>query len=63
MLTNNGDNRILSPRLDDALGELKMLCGATADLNIIRVKICSVDCAVVTVEGLVSTSSFSRLWI
>lgn len=61
MLTNNGDNRILSPRLDDALGELEMLCGATADLNIIRVTICSVDCAVVTIEGLVSTSAMADL--
>ena len=61
MQTGNSDNKMLSPRIDDTLCELRTLCGGTADLNIVSVTVCSVRCAVVTIEGLVSTSAMADL--
>ena len=55
------ENALLPAELGAALSELRGLCGDTADLNIMNVKVCSVDCAVVTIEGLVSTSAMAEL--
>ncbi len=55
------ENALLPAELGTALSELRGLCGDTADLNIMNVKVCSVDCAVVTIEGLVSTSAMAEL--
>ncbi len=52
---------LLPPDLEQALGELRTLCGDSADLNIMKVQICTVRCAVVTIEGLVSTSAMADL--
>ncbi|WP_294491595.1 spore germination protein [uncultured Ruminococcus sp.] len=47
--------------LGESLDELKRLCGDSCDLNIMNVTVCSVGCAVVTIEGLVSTSAMADL--
>ncbi len=52
---------LLRADIKGSLDELRQLCGETSDLNIMEVTICSVRCAVVTIEGLVSTSSMADL--
>ena len=52
---------LLRANINDSLDELRRLCGDTADLNVMEVTVCSVKCAVVTIEGLVSTSAMADL--
>ena len=52
---------LLRANINESLDELRRLCGDTADLNVMEVTVCSVKCAVVTIEGLVSTSAMADL--
>lgn len=51
----------ISPQVSDAMRDLRAVTGNTMDLNIMNVKICGVDCALVSIEGMVSTVSMSEL--
>lgn len=61
MSTKENENAVITAELNTTLSELKMRCGNTVDLNVMNVKVCGISCAVVTVEGLVSTSSMAEL--
>lgn len=61
MEPQGNENAVITADLDMTLSELKMRCGSTVDLNVMNVEVCGIKCAVVTIEGLVSTSAMAEL--
>ena len=54
-------DRKISQNADKAAEDLRTILGNTMDLNIMNIQINGVKCLVVTIEGMVSTSSMSEL--
>ena len=57
----NYKNAEIDKTIDAAMTSLRTITGNSMDLNIMNVKICSVSCAVVSIEGMISTSAMSEL--
>lgn len=51
----------IAKNVDKAMLDLRSCMGNTMDLNIMNIKINGIKCAVVTIEGMVSTSSMAEL--
>ena len=51
----------LSERLEDNLQRLRMLLGLTSDLSCVSTEICGTVCAVITIEGMVSSEMLNEL--
>lgn len=58
---NNYETALISKSLKQALLDLKIISGKTMDLNIMEVEISSHKCALVSIEGMASTSSMAEL--
>lgn len=54
-------DKYISGVLNETLIDLRTVMGNTMDLNIMEIEICGVDCAVVTMEAMVSTSAMAEL--
>ena len=52
----NYKNAEIDKTIDAAMTSLRTITGNSMDLNIMNVKICSVKCALVSIEGMISTS-------
>lgn len=48
-------------RLERSLAEIKKIFGSSADLNIVRVRISGIRCAVLTLEGMVSSKDLAKM--
>lgn len=48
-------------RLERSLAEIKKIFGDSADLNIVRVRISGIRCAVLTLEGMVSSKDLAKM--
>ena len=57
----NYKNAEIDKTIDAAMTSLRTITGNSMDLNIMNVKICSVSCALVSIEGMISTSAMSEL--
>ena len=57
----NYKNAEIDKTIDAAMTSLRTITGNSMDLNIMNVKICSVKCALVSIEGMISTSAMSEL--
>ncbi len=57
----NYSERYIGESLDKTLTDLRTITGNSMDLNIMEVKIGATDCAVVSIEGMVSTSAMADL--
>ena len=57
----NYKNAEIDKTIDAAMTSLRTITGNSMDLNIMNVKICSVSCALVSIEGMTSTSAMSEL--
>ena len=51
----------LSLSLERNLSEIKRIFGGSSDLNVLRARIGRADCAVLTLEGMVSSSAVSDM--
>lgn len=58
---NNYETALISKSLKQALLDLKIISGKTMDLNIMEVEISGHKCALVSIEGMASTSSMAEL--
>ena len=58
---NNYETALISKSLKQALLDLKIISGKTMDLNIMEVEISEHKCAVVSIEGMASTSAMAEL--
>lgn len=58
---NNYETALISKSLKQALLDLKIISGKTMDLNIMEVEISCHKCALVSIEGMASTSSMAEL--
>ncbi|MBQ9375908.1 MAG: spore germination protein [Ruminococcus sp.] len=58
---NNYKNHKIASSLDKILLDCRTIMGNTVDLNIVEINICGADCALVTIEGMVSTSAMAEL--
>lgn len=58
---NNYKDVKIASSLDRILLDCRTIMGNTMDLNIVEINICGADCAVVSIEGMVSTSSMAEL--
>lgn len=58
---NNYETALISKSLKQALLDLKIISGKTMDLNIMEVEISGHKCAVVSIEGMASTSAMAEL--
>lgn len=54
-------NMKISASVDKAMLDLRSCMGNTMDLNIMNIRVNGIRCAVVTIEGMVSTSSMAEL--
>lgn len=52
---------VIGSDLHENLETLRRICADSADVNIMNVRICGTDCAVVTAEGLVSAAALADL--
>lgn len=57
---NYKDIKIAS-RLDQIILDCRAITGNTMDLNVMEINICGAPCALVTIEGMVSTSAMAEL--
>lgn len=48
-------------RLEGSISRIKDIFGDSADLNVMRVEVSGIRCAVLTLEGMVSTSSLAKM--
>lgn len=61
-MSSNSDSGIaFSCRLERNLAEIKKLFGGSADVNIVKGQISGVKCAVVTLEGMVSSKDLAKM--
>lgn len=51
----------LSPRLEGSIAKIKNTFGGSADVNVMRVEVSGVKCAVVTLEGMVKSSDLAKM--
>ena len=58
MIEKNGG---LLPRLEADISRIKSAFGNSADLNIVRLEVSGVRCAVLTLEGMVKSSSLAKM--
>ena len=58
---NNYETALISKSLKQALLDLKIISGKTMDFNIMEVEISGHKCALVSIEGMASTSSMAEL--
>ncbi len=49
------------PRLERSLAEIKSIFGGSSDLNIVKTRIFNTECAVATLEGMVSNDKLSEM--
>ncbi len=52
---------LIYPRLERSLAEIKRIFGDSADLNIVRLKVSGINCAVLTLEGMVSSKDLANM--
>ncbi len=57
----NYEDKKIDKSTSQNIVNLRTIMGNTMDLNVMNIDICGIDCAVVTVEAMVSTSSMSEL--
>lgn len=57
---NYKDVKIAS-RLDQIILDCRAITGNTMDLNVMEINICGAPCALVTIEGMVSTNAMAEL--
>ena len=57
---NYKDVKIAS-RLDQIILDCRSITGNTMDLNVMEINICGASCALVTIEGMVSTNAMAEL--
>lgn len=55
------ERKSLLPRLEGNISGIKALFGGSADLNVMRVEISGIRCAVLTLEGMVSSSALAQM--
>lgn len=58
---NNYKDVKIASRLDQILLDCRAITGNTMEINIMEINICGASCALVSVEGMVSTSSMAEL--
>ena len=58
----NYKNAEIDKTIDAAMTSLRTITGNSMDLNIMNVKICSVSCALVSIEGMISTSAYFQTY-
>lgn len=51
----------LNPRLEASVARIKAIFGNSADVNVARVEVSGVKCAVVTLEGMVKSSDLAKM--
>lgn len=61
MGNENEFSAVISAEIDETLSQIRCKCSDTTDLNIMNVEVCGIRCCVLTIEGMVSTSSMSEL--
>lgn len=54
-------NENLSARLEGSIAKIKEIFGGSADLNVVRVEVSGVKCALLTLEGMVSTGDLAKM--
>ena len=54
-------NENLSIRLEGSIAKIKEIFGDSADLNIVRVEVSGIKCALLTLEGMVSTGDLAKM--
>lgn len=54
-------NENLSVRLEGSIAKIKEIFGGSADLNVVRVEVSGVKCALLTLEGMVSTGDLAKM--
>lgn len=54
-------NEDLSIRLEGSIAKIKEIFGESADLNVVRVEVSGIKCALLTLEGMVSTSDLAKM--
>lgn len=54
-------DKSIFPSLEKTLTELKLLFGDSQDLNIVRITVEGVRCAILTIEGMVSAKDLSKM--
>lgn len=57
----NYKDKKINTEIAGAMRDIRAVTGNTMDLNIMNTKICGVNCALVTIEGMVSTAAMSEL--
>ena len=57
----NPNSEPINPRLEGSIARIKSIFGGSADLNVMRVEVSGVKCALLTLEGMVSSSDLAKM--
>lgn len=61
MIMQSDSQLAVYPRLERSIAEIKRIFGDSADLNIVRLKVSGIKCAVLTLEGMVSSKDLAKM--